>query len=958
MSHESIRLRGCRVHNLKNVDVDIPRESLVAVCGVSGAGKTSLVVDTLYAEGQRRYIESFSTYTRQFLERFDKPDYDSIDGLPPALALRRSSSARGSRSSVGTASETLEYLRLLFAKIGKPFCIHCRAPVVRHDAPAVAHLISGLVNRRIMIAFKVSWKDIEQRSITLAELQADGLVRLLSEDQEINLADHDRMPLAKQLPRSGSVHVVVDRVKGGDGARATESLETAFEFGENEATLFVEDLGEEPPLGLVGAAKRNIASRPWLQLAFSNRLCCSACNIDYPEPQPRLFSFNNPLGACPECEGFGDTIDMDIALVIPDPNKSLTEGAIAPWSTPAYSGLLDELSDIADAVGLPMDVPISKLTKKQLSYVIDGYQPLGFPGLRGFFEWLERKKYKMHVRVFLSRWRSYNTCKGCDGKRLSDGALAYRIGDRNLADMCQLEIAELAIELNQLNIDTRDKKIASVPLQSALARLSYLESVGLGYLTLDRRLRTLSGGEAQRTSLAALLGSSLVNMLYILDEPSVGLHPEDVESLGNAIAALARRGNSVVMIEHDAALIKMADWMIELGPAAGSTGGQISYSGKLADAKTGTCNTVDFVLGRKHVSSSTTRRVAKKWIKLRGCSGNNLKGLDVDFPAGVICCVTGVSGSGKSSLVHETLFHAVNHSVNGTAKTGLPYRSLALGRVVEDCVLVAQNSGNRSRRSNPATAVKAMDELRNIFASTVSATTQNLTPGHFSFNSPKGRCEHCSGDGMLQIDMQFLADVQVACPECSGSRYKNEILRVKYRDRSIADVLAMTVDEALQFFRGEQQVKSRLARLSDAGLGYIQLGQPTSMMSEGENQRLKLAAHLSASSKKKCLFILDEPSTGLHPSDLVQLLSCFNVLIEQGHSIVMVEHNTHLITASDYVIDLGPGPAAQGGEVVACGTPEKIAKDSSSLTGKHLRTHLAARSSLKSNRSKSVKLTV
>lgn len=943
MSSDSIRLRGCRVHNLKSVDIDIPREQLVAVCGVSGAGKTSLVVDTLYAEGQRRYIESFSTYTRQFLERFDKPEYDSIDGLPPALALRRSSSARGSRSTVGTASETLEYLRLLFAKIGKPFCTQCGEPVVRHDAPAVARLITGLTDHRIMIAFKASWEDVEQRSIVLADLQADGLVRLLSGGNEINLADQDRKALAKQLPRHGEVHVVVDRVKGGDGARATESLETAFEFGESEATLFVEDLGGELPTGLVGAVKRDVASRSWLQLAFSNRLCCSACNIEYPEPQPRLFSFNNPLGACQVCEGFGDTIDMDMKLVVPDPNKSLAENAIAPWSTPAYSAYLDELSDIADAIGLPMDVPVGKLTKKQMSFVLDGYEPLGFPGLNGFFGWLEQKKYKMHVRVFLSRWRSYNTCKACGGKRLSDGALAYRIGDRHLADMCQLEISKLALELNKLDIDAREQTIATVPLNNALARLSYLESVGLGYLTLDRRLRTLSGGEAQRTSLAALLGSSLVNMLYILDEPSVGLHPEDVQRLGGAIAALAERGNSVVMIEHDAALIGAADWLIELGPAAGNGGGQIAYTGKLAEAKSGQCNTADFVLGRKHVSSGRVRRTPKKWIKLRGCTGNNLRGFDVDFPAGVICCVTGVSGSGKSSLVHETLFHAVNHALNGTAKSGLPYRSLAIGRVVEDCVLVAQNSGNRSRRSNPATAVKAMDELRNILSGTLSATTQNLTAGHFSFNSPKGRCEHCSGDGMLQIDMQFLADVQMACPECNGTRYKSEILRVKYRDRSIADVLAMTVDEALQFFRGEQNVKSRLSRLAEAGLGYIQLGQPTSMMSEGENQRLKLAAHLSASSKKKCLFILDEPSTGLHPSDLVQLLSCFNVLVEQGHSIVMVEHNTHLIAASDHVIDLGPGPAAQGGDVVACGTPEEIADNKNSLTGKHLKTNLAAR---------------
>ncbi|GAB5406931.1 MAG: excinuclease ABC subunit UvrA [Aureliella sp.] len=938
MTGDFIRLRGCRVHNLKNVDVDIPRESLVAVCGVSGAGKTSLVVDTLYAEGQRRYIESFSTYTRQFLERFDKPEYDSIDGLPPALALRRSSSAHGNRSTVGTASETLEYLRLLFAKISRPFCTQCDQPVVKHDPAAVATQLEKLDGRRVMITFQATWQNVEQRAIVLADLQADGLLRIIAGDQEVNLADADRKALAKSLPRSGSVSVVVDRVKGGSGSRATESLETAFEFGGGEIALLVSADNPEDDLPDIDTATAacTIGNRNWLRLSFSNRLSCADCDIEYPEPQPRLFSFNNPLGACPECEGFGDTIDLDLELVIPDRRKTLAEGAIAPWSTPAYGNYLDELTDIAAEVGLPLDVPVSKLTKAQMAIVVDGHEPLGFPGLNGFFQWLERKKYKMHVRVFLSRWRSYNTCHRCEGKRLSDGALAYRIDDRNIADLCAMQIVELRQFLVSLEINDRDREIANNPLSSAITRLEYLDDVGLGYLTLDRRLRTLSGGEAQRTALAALLGSSLVNMLYILDEPSVGLHPEDVHRLGNAIGALANRGNTVVMIEHDPTLIKSSDWLIELGPAAGSRGGEVAFSGKLNTAKSGQSATADFVLGRKNVRGRRSRRQPKKWIKLRGCTGNNLKGFDVDFPAGVLCCVTGVSGSGKSSLVHQTLFHAVDASLTGRTKKGLPYRSLALGRVVDECIMVAQSSASKSKRSNAATTVKAMDELRSVFAATVAAKTQNFSAGHFSFNSPKGRCEHCSGDGVLQIDMQFLADVQMACPECDGTRYKSEILRVKYRDRSIADVLAMTVDEALDFFRGEAAVKAKLQVLADAGLGYIQLGQPTSMMSEGENQRLKLAAHLAAQSRKRCLFILDEPSTGLHPSDLVQLLACFDVLIDQGHSIVIVEHNTHLVAAADYIVDLGPGPADRGGAIVATGTPEEIVANPDSITGKHL----------------------
>ncbi len=938
LSSDFIRLRGCRVHNLKSIDVDIPRESLVAVCGVSGAGKTSLVVDTLYAEGQRRYIESFSTYTRQFLERFDKPEYDSIDGLPPALALRRSSSSHGNRSTVGTASETLEYLRLVFAKIAKPFCTKCGQAVVRYDAAAVAAQLQALDGRRIMITFLASWTDIEQRAVVLADLQADGLLRIIAGEQEINLADADRKALSKSLPRSGSVTVVVDRVKGGSGIRATESLETAFEFGDGEIALLVsaDPTDDSLPGSLDGASSRKVGGRNWLSASYSNRLSCSTCDIEYPEPQPRLFSFNNPLGACPECEGFGDTIDLDLDLVIPDRRKTLAEGAIAPWSTPAYETLMDELTDIADEVGLPLDVPVGKLKKSQMSIIVDGHPPLGFPGLKGFFEWLERKKYKMHVRVFLSRWRSYNTCHRCNGKRLSDGALAYRIFDYNIADLCAMEIVQLRQVLTNLDISSRDLEIASNPLAAAITRLQYLDDVGLGYLTLERRLRTLSGGEAQRTALAALLGSSLVNMLYILDEPSVGLHPEDVDRLGKAIAALASRGNTVVMIEHDPTLIKSSDWLIELGPAAGSRGGEVSYAGKLRSTKSGQSVTADFVLGRRNVYRKRARRQPKKWFKLRGCTGNNLKGFDVDFPAGVLCCVTGVSGSGKSSLVHQTLYHAIQTSLSGAAKKGLAYRSIALGGAIDECILVAQNSTSRSKRSNAATTVKAMDELRTVFASTVAAKTQNFSPGHFSFNSPKGRCEHCSGDGVLQIDMQFLADVQMACPECDGTRYKSEILRVKYRDRSIADVLAMTVEEALDFFRGEASVKAKLQVLADAGLGYIQLGQPTSMMSEGENQRLKLAAHLGAQSKKRCLFILDEPSTGLHPSDLVQLLACFDVLIEQGHSIIVVEHNTHLVAAADYIIDLGPGPADRGGQIIAQGTPEELAANPNSLTGKHL----------------------
>lgn len=943
---EKIELRGCRVHNLKSINVDLPRNQLIAVCGVSGAGKTSLVIDTLYAEGQRRYIESFSTYTRQFLERFDKPDYDAMDGLPPALALRRGGGASGNRSTVGTSSEALEYLRLLYAKVARPFCDACGIEVRRDSPQSAIDLLASFPGRRAMVVAAVAWEDAASRATVLADLQADGLVRLIAGERTISLTDADRSELADLLPRRGSVWVVVDRVKGGDSARGTESLEMAFQLGDGTAALFVEHT-EAPESddgtsneAAVAAAIEQVDGRSWQVIRLSEALSCQQCSREFPEASPALFNFNNPLGTCPGCEGFGDEIFEDLDLIIPDRRKSLSEGAIAPWSTPAYSGLLDELTDIADEVGVPLDVPVNKLTKKQLSVVVDGHAETGFPGLKGFFEWLDRKKYKMHVRVFLSRWRGYRTCSSCDGQRLGEGALAYKIQGKSIAELSAMETTELRNFLDGLELEPHLERIAKLPLAGTLARLEYLENVGLGYLSLDRPLRTLSGGETQRTALAAVLGSSLVNMLYVLDEPSVGLHPDDTARLADAIVALARRGNTVVMIEHNETLIRRSDWLTELGPGAGTDGGQVCYAGPLAKAKKGESLTADFVVGRRSVTQRRVRREPRKWIQLRECTGNNLKHVTARIPAGCLVSVTGVSGSGKSSLVHETLYHAVRQSLDGSSAKGLPYKSLALGRTVDQCVLVTQAAVSKSSRSNAATVVKAMDEIRKVFADSASARLLNLTPGHFSFNSPKGRCDNCGGDGTLDIDMHFLADVKMTCPECQGTRYKPEVLQATYRDRTIADVLAMTASDGLDFFRGQPAVKQRLQILVDAGLGYLPLGQSTSTLSDGENQRLKLAAHLVAQGKKRCLFLLDEPSTGLHPGDLVKLLSCLNQLVENGHSVVMVEHNMHLVAASDYVIDLGPGAAQYGGEIVAEGTPEQVAATPESKTGQHLATLL------------------
>jgi excinuclease ABC subunit A len=957
-----IRLRGVRVHNLKNVDLDFPRGALVAVCGVSGSGKTSLAIDTLYAEGQRRYIESFSAYTRQFLERLDKPDYDRIDGLTPALAVTRGSTPRGNRSTVGTASESLDYLRLLFSKVAQLFCYGCGRRVQAASPQSVAQWVSVLPSdSRLMLVFQVHWEDIAERASVLSELQQKGLIRLIAGEQLVHLSDDHRSELAAVLPRSGSAWVVVDRFRGGElGSRFSESIETAFAFGNGEIRFLV-DCAQSPTNPEVGEGASSeftktavVDGNPWRVADFTQRLCCPNCDIEFPSPTPSLFSFNSPLGACPQCEGFGDTIDLDMNLVVPDKSKTIREGAIAPWNTPLASEWREDLIDRSSELGISPDVPFRELTPQQVDSIVHGNSQLNYGGLKEFFGFLERKKYKMHVRVFLSRWRSYNRCSACKGARLKPEALAYRIADLNVFQWCSLPISEVTELLeNPLHFDHRSKEVAAVPIAQLIARLGYLKTVGLGYLTLDRTLRTLSGGEAQRTALTAALGSSLVNMLYVLDEPSVGLHPHDVQQLSEAIMGLTGRGNTVVMIEHEEALLQRADWVVEVGPGAGSAGGQIVFSGpreKLIRAKT---LTGDYLSGRRTVPIAEPRRKPSAWLKLTGCRGNNLQNVDVDFPLGVLCLVTGVSGSGKSSLVQDTLYGAIANRLTSSHHQVLSYDSLlGLGNL-DDCLSVDQSPVSRSPRSNPVTYVKAFDEIRQVFASTNDAKIRGLRAGHFSFNSDLGRCGRCSGDGVLQIDMQFLADIFMTCPECHGTRYRDEILQVRYRDHSIADVLRLTVRDALSFFRGQEKVQEKLSVLADVGLDYLELGQSATTLSSGEGQRLKLAGFLASASKKKTLFILDEPTTGLHTHDCVQLLDCFDTLLAAGHSLLVVEHNLHLMAAADYLIDLGPGPSEAGGKVVAAGPPEQVMACEESITGRFLRDFFAQRQRKSPRRKKS-----
>ena len=962
-----IELRGVRVHNLKNVNVDIPRCQLVAVCGVSGSGKTSLAIDTLYAEGQRRYIESFSAYTRQFLERLDKPEYDRIDGLPPALAVTRGSQPRGNRSTVGTASECLDYLRLLFAKVARSVCYQCGQPVTRSNPQLAAQLISQLPrDGRLMIAFEAAWEDVTQRAEVLSYLQASGFVRLLADTHLLNLGQDERGELAHRLPVKGQVWVIVDRVKGGDPVeRTTESLEIAFAEGGGQIALLLDQQQPELIAAAVAASGSSIApvtaaatadplmasTNPWWPLPLALQLRCLPCGIDYPDPEPRLFSFNSPLGACPACEGFGDSMELDLNLIVPDPNKTLREGALAPWCTPAHSHHWDELLELAPELGLPVDVPFRKLGKRQVTLLLEGKPSQGFAGLKRFFAALERKKYKMHVRVFLSRWRSYSTCTACGGARLSPLALAYRVGDKNFAELCELEIAALEKFLAELALDQRESHITAGPREQVQLRLGYLQSVGLGYLTLNRTLRTLSGGEAQRTALTAALGSSLVNMLYVLDEPSVGLHPHDVRQLAVAIERLAGRGNTVVMIEHEEELLRRAQWLIEIGPQAGAAGGQVVFSGTHSELEKSPALTGDYLTGKRLIPIPAQRRQPTSGsIHLRGCRGHNLQGLSVEFPLGLLCLVTGVSGSGKSSLVQDTLYGAVANRQAHQSLSTLPYDSIEGCGLVDDCILVDQSPISRSPRSNAITYIKAFDEIRQVFAATPDAKLRNFSPSHFSFNSELGRCANCQGDGVLEIDMQFLADVTMTCPDCHGDRYRSEVLQVRYRDRNIADVLHMTVREAIHFFRGSAKVQQKLKVLTDVGLDYLQLGQAATTLSSGEAQRLKLAGFLSSATRRKTLFLLDEPTTGLHTHDLLQLLDCFDALIAAGHSLVVVEHNLHLMAAADYIIDLGPGAAAAGGQLVACGTPETVAAQPHSLTGRYLREFFEQREATERDR--------
>jgi excinuclease ABC subunit A len=941
---EEIRVRGARVHNLKNIDFVIPHNAITVMTGVSGSGKSSLAFDTLYAEGQRRYIESLSAYARQFLERIEKPDVDEITGIAPAISIRQKNSTRNPRSTVATATEIYDYLRLLFARIGRTYCLNDGEEVKKDTVDQIAARVMALPEgRRLYVLYELK-PTVEAAAKTtglarpkkkpaqeliresLVSLRKRGFNRLYQNGRVFEFSTPEEL---LDVDFAKPVYVLVDRMVTGPDMRArlVDSVEICYREGRGEAILeFVPDAPGETPERMV----------------FNEGFTCEKCGTAYQEPEPRLFSFNNPYGACPRCQGFGNTVDFDLDRVIPDKSKSLADGAIEPWTKPRYRPLAVELKKFARAKGIPVDVPFRDLTPAQRNAVLDGDKKEGYEGVKGFFAWLERKKYKLHVRVFLSRYRGYATCPECNGTRLRAEARAVKIAGKSITEVCQMTVKEARPFFAGLALTESESEIVEKVLEEVQQRLRFLDEVGLDYLSLDRLTSTLSGGESQRIQLATSLGSHLVGALYVLDEPSIGLHPRDTSRLIEIMKGLRDLGNTLVVVEHDPDTMLAADKILDLGPGAGEHGGKLIFSGTLPEMlKDAHSLTGKYLRGELKIAVPARRRKPLgKFLKVFGAHSHNVQGLDVIVPLGMLVAVTGVSGSGKSTLVYDVIYKALQ-----AKRTGGNYREFA-DRIEGDQAITAvemvdQSPIGRTPRSNPATYLKAFDPIREVFAATPEAKKRGFTPGHFSFNIPGGRCEACQGDGTVTVEMRFLADVELVCEECRGTRYKSSVLDVRYKEHNIHDVLQMTVREALAFFAPHPKVTSKLRVLDEVGLGYLRLGQSGTTLSGGEAQRLKLAAHLTRQENTGILYIFDEPTTGLHFDDIQKLLTSFRKLLEGGASVLIIEHNLDVIKSADWMIDMGPEGGDAGGKVVGAGTPEQLARNSQSHTGKYLAKVLA-----------------
>ena len=906
---ESIIVRGVRVHNLKNIDFEIPNNALTIVTGVSGSGKSSLAFDTIYAEGQRRYIESLSAYARQFLERIERPDVDEVLGIAPAIAIRQRNTARTPRSTVGTSTEVYDYLRLLFARIGVTHCRKCGQPVGRDSVDQIADaILQWPADTRFYVLFPLRSVPQSEMATYLGDIKRRGFGRIY---QNGKVFEYSQPESLLDVDFSKPAFVLVDRLKVSPDIRQRliDSVEVCFR-----------ESGGEVLLEIPGGQRHR----------FSEAFECKTCDIRYEDPEPRLFSFNNPFGACSRCQGFGNTIDLDLNLVLPDRSLSLNQGAIEPWTKPRYRVYLNDFKKSAKTQGVPLDTPIRELNPDQLNFVLDA--------VKDFFTYLETKKYKLHVRVFLSRYRGYTVCPDCRGSRLRQDARNVYVAGKNIADVCRMTIRESSEFFSGVELTPAQQEIAERILWEIRSRLRFLNDVGLQYLTMDRLSSTLSGGEAQRIQLATSLGSSLVGALYVLDEPSIGLHPRDAQRLIEILLRLRDIGNTVLVVEHDAEIIRAADHILDLGPGAGENGGHIVFQGSLDKIRSSTASlTGKYLSGELRVPlPKERRRPGPKMIRLTGASLHNLQNINMDVPIGLMTCVTGVSGSGKSTLVHACLYEALKNAIHG----GEPPEGAGWiesgTKWISETVLVDQSPIGRTPRSNPVTYIKAFDNIREVFAATREAQAHGFNSGSFSFNIPGGRCETCEGDGTVTVEMQFLADVELICEDCKGMRYKSAVLEILYKGKNIYEVLQMTVREALHFFSNVPKITKKLHVLDEVGLGYLRLGQSATTLSGGEAQRIKLAAYLSRDVSEKTLFIFDEPTTGLHFDDINKLLVAFRRLIEAGGTVLIIEHNLDVIKCADWVIDLGPEGGSGGGRVVAIGPPEQIAANPESLTGKFL----------------------
>jgi excinuclease ABC subunit A len=1001
-SNDSIVVRGARTHNLKNIDFEIPHNAFTVVTGVSGSGKSSLAFDTVYAEGQRRYVESLSAYARQFLERIEKPDADHIEGIAPAVAIRQKNTTRNPRSTVGTATEIYDYLRLLFARVGRTYCVQCGAEVKKDTVDEVAQAVLALPEgTRLNVLFPLRVEPSPKSEDTVIRNRFSG-EESASSKQKAGFSTPQNDSRANSFASVGTTNVRRKR-KSGNGDERLDATKTRlfelrqrgfnrlfqsgeiFEFSNPESLLNIDFA--EPVFLLVDRLVVSADARARIvdateisfresgevifqsaprddqtsqELRFSQRFECKQCGIRYAEPEPRLFSFNNPFGACPKCQGFGNTIDFDLNLVIPDKSKSLEEGAIEPWTKPKYRPYATEMKRFARQAGIPLDVPWVELDLQQQRVIIDGAKK--FPGTCGFFEYLERKKYKLHVRVFLSRYRGYTICSDCNGVRLRREARQVKIAGKNICEVCAMTVEDAAQFFAEVKLTREEADIAERLLHEIRSRLQFLNEVGLEYLMLDRLTSTLSGGEAQRIQLATSLGSRLVGTLYVLDEPSIGLHSRDTHRLIHILHGLRDLGNTVLVVEHDRDVMRASDRILDLGPGAGEHGGKIIATGTYEQIKQAPASlTGRYLANELRIQTPTARRTpGRQKITIRGAHAHNLKKIDLSVPLGMLVAITGVSGSGKSTLLHDVLYQALKglkNQSNGVPLTFPFVEEITGDEYIDDVVLVDQSPIGRTPRSNPVTYIKAFDGIRDLFAGTPEAHKRGFSAGHFSFNVPGGRCETCQGDGTVVVEMQFLADVELVCEECKGKRFKPEVLEVRYRGKNIYEVLEMTVREAMHHFASAPKVADKLRVLDEVGLGYLRLGQSATTLSGGEAQRVKLAAHLQPATaakrrpelRRRTLYIFDEPTTGLHFDDISKLLSAFRRLIEAGGSILLIEHNLEVIKTADWVIDLGPEGGERGGRVVGEGTPEEISRLKDSYTGQFLAQMLNGSGASRSN---------